>query len=370
MLRALGVPSGEFRIGLAAHDLAGALGAPEVVLSWAQRSEGGPVIPSRFVLRVQAMLGELAESHRETEAVALARAIDHASPAPAYPRPQPRPSAEQRDVALAVTAIDRLRGDPYQFYAGSILRLRRKDGLDAEPTAAWQGTVVHAVMERWHKAGGGAGELTALAQEELAKMQAHAVTRGLWWPRLSRALDWIDLKIAQDRGEGREVLASEIKGEMTLAGVKVHGRADRIDRRADGRLVVVDYKTGKPPSGGQVKDGFALQLGTLGLIANARGFKDVAGMPDGFEYWSFGKDDKSATGFGYVYEPVADGKKVGIPRDEFLMETQRYLLEAIDKWIKGDEPFTARLNPDLGGYNDYDQLMRLDEWQARGEAEG
>ena len=370
VLRALGVPSGEFRIGLAAHDLAGALGAPEVVLSWAQRSEGGPVIPSRFVLRVQAMLGELADSHRETEAVALARAIDHASPAPAYPRPQPRPSAEQRDVALAVTAIDRLRGDPYQFYAGSILRLRRKDGLDAEPTAAWQGTVVHAVMERWHKTSCGAGELTALAQEELAKMQAHAVTRGLWWPRLSRALDWIDQKIAQDRGEGREVLASEIKGEMTLAGVKVHGRADRIDRRADGRLVVVDYKTGKPPSGGQVKDGFALQLGTLGLIANARGFKDVAGMPDGFEYWSFGKDDKSATGFGYVYEPVADGKKVGIPRDEFLMETQRYLLEAIDKWIKGDEPFTARLNPDLGGYNDYDQLMRLDEWQARGEAEG
>jgi len=28
----------------------------------------------------------------------------------------------------------------------------------------------------------------------------------------------------------------------------------------------------------------------------------------------------------------------------------------------GAEPFTARLNPDIGGYNDYDQLMRLDEW--------
>lgn len=367
VLRALGVPSGEFRIGLAAHDLAGALGAPEVVLSWAQRGEGGPVIPSRFVLRVQAMLGELADAHREIEAIELARAIDHAPPVPAYPRPLPRPSAEQRDVALAVTAIDRLRGDPYQFYAGAILRLRRLDGLDAEPTAAWQGTVVHAVMDAWHKSGEGIGELVALAQQELAKMQAHVVTRGLWWPRLSRALEWIDQQIAKDRGEGREVLASEIKGEFTLAGVKVHGRADRIDRRADGRLVVVDYKTGKPPSGGQVRDGFALQLGTLGLIAAAGGFKDVSGMPNGFEYWSFGKDDKSATGFGYVHEPVAEGRKTGIPRDEFLTETQRYLLDAIDKWIKGDEPFTARLNPDLGGYNDYDQLMRLDEWQARGE---
>jgi ATP-dependent helicase/nuclease subunit B len=50
-----------------------------------------------------------------------------------------------------------------------------------------------------------------------------------------------------------------------------------------------------------------------------------------------------------------------------LSETKRFLLEAINKWIKGDEPFTARLNPDLKGYNDYDQLMRLDEWQARGE---
>ncbi len=369
VLRALGVPAGEFRIGLAAHDLAGALGAPEVVLSWAQRDEGGPVIPSRFVLRVEAMLGELAANHRETAAVALARAIDAMPQGPAYPRPEPRPSAVQRDVPLAVTAIDRLRGDPYQFYASAILRLRRLDGLDALPSAAWQGTVVHAVMERWHKAGGGAGELVAIAQEELAAMQAHIVTRGLWWPRLARALEWIDAEIGRDAGDGREVLASEIRGEMVLAGVKIHGRADRIDRRADGRLVVVDYKTGKPPSGGQVKDGFALQLGSLGLIAAAKGFKDVSGMPDGFEYWSFGKSDKSATGFGYVYEPVAEGRKAGIPRDEFLIETQRYLLEAIETWIKGDEPFVARLNPDLGGYNDYDQLMRLDEWQARSEVQ-
>ena len=36
----------------------------------------------------------------------------------------------------------------------------------------------------------------------------------------------------------------------------------------------------------------------------------------------------------------------------------------------GEEPFTARLNPDLPGYNDYDQLMRLDEWQGRGSPEG
>ncbi len=370
VLRALGVPGADHRIGLAAHDLAGQLGAPEVVLSWAARDEGGPVIPSRFVLRVEAMLGELAKDHRELRAVELARRIDRASPAPAYPRPEPRPSAAQRDVALAVTAIDRLRSDPYQFYASAILRLKVLDPLDAEPTAAWKGQVVHKVLERWHRAGGRAGELLAIASEELAKMRAHPLVRSLWWPRLSRALEWIDAEVARHEGEGRCVLVSEQDGEMTWQGVKVYGRADRVDQLADGSLAVVDYKTGGPPSGAMVEQGFALQLGTLGLIAANTGIPGVTGEPQRFEYWSLAKSKTSETGFGYVSEPVKEGRKqTGLLREQFLEQNAWFLTDAIERWIKGDEAFTARLNPDIGGYNDYDQLMRLDEWQARGEGQ-
>ncbi|PKB25663.1 ATP-dependent helicase/nuclease subunit B [Novosphingobium kunmingense] len=369
VLRALGVPAGEFRIGLAAHDLAGSLGAPEVVLSWADRDEGGPVIPSRFVLRVEALLGDLAGDHRETRAVDLARAIDRASPAPPYPRPEPRPSTEQRDVPLAVTAIDRLRSDPYQFYAQAILRLRALDPLDAEPSAAWKGTAVHRVLNRWHEAGQLPGALHAIADAELRTMQAHPLVRALWWPRLARALDWIDAEVARlAADEGRSVALSEKDGAMEVDGVRVFGRADRIDRRADGKLVVVDYKTGSPPSGRMVQEGFALQLGVLGLIARDGGFAQAVGDPDGFEYWSLGKDPKNDS-FGYVAEPVLEGqKKSGLPRAEFLYTIETYLREAIVRWIKGDEAFTARLNPDIGGYNDYDQLMRLDEWQTRADA--
>lgn len=370
VLRALGVPGGEFRIGLAAHDLAGALGAPEVVLSWAQRDEGGPVIPSRFVLRVEAMLGDLVDAHREIDAVALAREIDRAAAAPAYPQPKPMPSRAQRNVPVSVTAFDRLRGDPYQFYAQAIMGLRRLDPLDANPTAAWKGEVVHKVLERWHKAGDGAGELLAIAAEELAEMRAHPMVRSLWWPRLSKALQWIDAQIVIQRAEGRTVLVSEAKGAMDYMGVKIHGRADRIDLLADGSLGIVDYKTGSPPSGSMVEQGFALQLGIIGLIANDGGFAGVAGEPTRFEYWSLAKSKQGKDQFGYVYEPVKEGKKQnGLVRAEFLPESERYLREAITDYILGNEPFTARLNPDLGGYNDYDQLMRLDEWQARTETE-
>ena len=367
VLRALGVPGAEFRIGLAAHDLASALGAPEVVLSHARRDEGGPVIASRFVLRVRALLGELAANHEEFEAVRLARAIDDAPPAPAYPRPAPRPTAAQRDVGIAVTALDRLRGDPYQFYASAILGLRSLDPIDAKATPAWQGTAVHRILERWHEAGGNPGELLVLAEAELDTMSAHPLMRGLWRPRLLAGLEWIDAEITRLRDtDSRVVLASETKGEMHFDGVRIHGRADRIDQLESGALAIVDYKTGQPPTGAMVEAGFALQLGLIGLIARAGGFRDVAGEAEKFEYWSLGKSDKSETGFGYCNEPVKEGrKKTGLPREEFLAQTEQFLADAIARWIKGDEPFTARLNPDIGVYNDFDQLMRLDEWQAR-----
>jgi ATP-dependent helicase/nuclease subunit B len=73
---------------------------------------------------------------------------------------------------------------------------------------------------------------------------------------------------------------------MKVDGIRIHGRADRIDRNADGTLAVVDYKTGSPPSGKQVQAGFALQLGLIGMIAEDGGFAGAEGKATRFEYWS------------------------------------------------------------------------------------
>ena len=362
ILRALGIPGADFRIGLSAHDLAAALGAPEVVLSHAQRDAAGPVIPSRFLLRIQAMLGE--QLRHETRAVELARALADAEAAPPHPRPHPMPSAEQRRVPIAVTALDRLRGDPYQFYASAILALRSLDPVDADPTPAWKGTAVHDVLKVWHEAGGRPGELVPLAERMFDEMSAHPFMRAMWKPRLIDALLWIEEETDRLAGEGREVLAVERKGEIMVDGIRIHGRADRIDKLADGTLAVVDYKTGTPPSGKMVAQGYALQLGLIGLIAREGGMKDVAGEPSRFEYWSLGRNKDK--GFGYLKSPIKESaRQTGLELEEFLPETERFLREAIARWLLGSEPFTARLNPDLPSYTDYDQLMRLDEWQGR-----
>ncbi|HEY8602957.1 double-strand break repair protein AddB [Tsuneonella suprasediminis] len=361
VLRALGVPGADFRIGLAAHDLAAALGAPDVVLSRARRDEGGPAIASRFLLRVQALLGDLLDRHIETGAVELARALDDAPPAPPYPQPEPRPDTEQRKVALSVTGLDRLRADPYQFYAGSILRLSEMDALDADPGPAWQGELAHKILEVWHKTH---RPIADIAEEQLAQMHAHPLTRALWRPRLLKALEWVEGQIAAD--PARIPTLFEEWGSMEWNGVTIRGRIDRLDRLEDGSYAVVDYKTGRPPSGAQVEAGYALQLGTLGLMVENGGFAKAIGKATRFEYWSLGRSDKSETGFGYVTTPIREGaKRSGIAPDIFLPKAREYLDDALNRWILGNEPFTARLNPDAPGYATYDQLMRLDEWMGR-----
>lgn len=365
VLRTLGVPGADFRIGLAAHDLAGALGAPEVILSRSERDAEGPTIASRFLLRVKALLGDLLERYQEKTLPELARTLDDAPLVDRYEKPDPKPSAEQRRQRISVTALDRLRSDPYQFYAGEILRLKELELLDAEPTPAWQGQVAHDILEHWHEHG---GDLVTIANDKLKAMDHHPLTRFLWEPRLLKGLEWVELAIASD--PTRKPVLWEKWGEVEHRGVKLFGRIDRLDLCEDGSYAVVDYKTGSPPTGKEVEAGYALQLGTLGLMVGLGGFakEGIHGEASRFEYWSLAKDSKgkSESGFGYVQTPLLEGgKRSGIPPEDFIPEAHRYLDDALDRWILGEQGFTARLNPDAKVYNSYDQLMRLDEWLGR-----
>ena len=367
VLRALGVPGADFRIGLSAHDLAGALGAPEVVLSRARRDSGGPAIPSRFLLRVQALLGnDLLPRHQLMYATELAQALDYGESPQPYERPEPRPNAEQRHVRISVTALDRLRSDPYQFYAGSIMGLSELDALDAEPSPAWRGIAAHEILQKWHESVNSMQPrpMQDVASEVLQQMNSHPLMRALWRPRLMKALEWVEGTVTAF--EGRTPALIEQWGELEVKGVTIFGKADRIDTLEDGGIAIVDYKTGGPPTGKQVKAGYALQLGTIGLMAERGGFPGLQGEAQKFEYWSLAKSDKSDTGFGYISSPVKNGSnRSDLEAVDFLPKAEDYLHEALDTWILGDAPFTARLNPDAVTYNTFDQLMRLDEWMGR-----
>jgi ATP-dependent helicase/nuclease subunit B len=351
----LGMPTLEFRVGLAAHDFASALGAPEVLITRARRDGRSPTVASRFLLRLEAISGGLP---RDTVLERITRALDDPGPPKPVSRPAPSPPLEQRPERISVTAVDRLKADPFAFYASAILKLPALDPVDADYSARWKGEEVHKVFQDWLQHDDcDPDKLRDRAERLLADEAIHPMLRALWAPRLLEAIDWIAELERRNQGEGRRPLAAEAKGEAPLSGIVVHGRADRIDVLADGSLAIVDYKTGKPPAKKAIDAGFALQLGLLGLIARAGGFDGVRGDPDVFEYWSLVRDRDR---FGKC---VRADKDMG--GGEFLDHAGRNFAEAAAKWLIGTEPFTAKLNPAYAPYGDYDQLMRLEEWYGR-----
>jgi ATP-dependent helicase/nuclease subunit B len=351
----LGMPGLEFRIGLAAHDFASALGAADVLITRARRDARSPTVASRFLLRLDAISGGLP---RDVKLERLTRALDDPGEHSPTSRPAPSPPAEQRPKEIWVTQVDRLKADPFAFYAQAILGLRKKDPVDDDHTARWKGNAVHEVLQHWLQQDEcDPDKLRPRAEQLLQHEAVHPMLRALWAPRLLEAIDWIAALERENRESARRPLKAEVSGEAPIAGITVHGRADRIDRLADGGLAIIDYKTGAPPTQKAVNAGFALQLGLLGLIGRAGGFDDASGDPEVFEYWSLTRHKGS---FGKLMRPDKD-----MGPGEFLAHAHAHFSDAAGKWLTGNEPFTAKLNPAYAPYGDYDQLMRLEEWYGR-----
>ncbi len=360
--QSLGLPGLEQRIGVDAHDLAGALGAPEVIMTRARRDASAPTIASRFWLRIEAMSGGLASPKLGVDK--LAELIDRpdGSTIPAK-RPAPQPPLAARPSVIAVTAVDRLKADPFAFYAQAILRLSAMEAIDAPAGPAWRGSMIHRVLQDWAEVDAyQPNRLRARIEALLAQPEMHPLLRTLWQPKLIDAADFIASSVAEARSEGRVPVVAEEKGRFEIAGVTLTGRVDRIDKLSDGSLAIIDYKTGTAPSVAQIEAGFALQLGLMGLMAENKGFNGVNGVASTFEYWLLSRDTTTKA-FGKIRQAL--GKSKTLDPADLTSAAYDHFSEAAARWLTGDAPFIAKAHPEYMPYSDYDHLMRYEEWRGR-----
>jgi ATP-dependent helicase/nuclease subunit B len=359
--RLLGLAAPERQQGMAAHDFAGALGAGRIVVTRAQRSGGDPAVASRFWLRLAALAGELPEpAPGGVPLTRLAAEID-LPPGSAQPagRPAPQPPAADRPRRISVTGVDKLARDPFAFYADRMLGLSALDPLSAAPDPRWRGTRVHKLFEDWVRGGATReafeAELAALA----ADPALDGLARAFWLPRIEPALRWAAAQVWE---ADRKPVAVEARGERTDDGITLHGKADRIDRGPDG-LAIIDYKSGGAPSAQAAADGLDNQLGLLGLLAREGAMEGIDAAPVvALEYWSL-RPDRRADGAGRIsnsYGPRSTLKTAEAAIDHAADTLTRLAHD----YLLGDAPFAPG---EGGGYGDYDQLMRRDEWFGRGE---
>ena len=360
----------ERRIGLSAHDFAQAFAAPRVVLTRAGRVEGTPTVPSRWLLRIDALLAALGcpnalDSDGERSR-AWADALDRPKAVSPTPPPAPRPPLAARPRRLSVTQIETWMRDPYALYARHILGLKPLDPLDADPGAAERGTLVHEALEaylRAHPKAPPADPLAALLDEGRKVFEPLRARPGLWafwWPRFLRLAEWFAAVDRNLRGAGR-VAWPEARGEVALDGpagpFTLTAKADRVDRLADGGLVIVDYKTGEPPKLGDVKQGLAPQLPLEAVIAQAGGFEGVpGGAVSALQYWRLSGGEPP----GEIAPAKAD------PAD--LAETARAGLARLIACFDDPETGYAAVPRPLQAprFNDYAHLARLKEWSLGG----
>jgi len=372
MRAAFGLPPPERRIGLAAHDFTQGFAAPRVVLTRARRVEGTPTVPSRWLTRLEAVMAACGLSFAEDSSQwldwhdRLDRPDAWVRPAP----PAPRPPLSARPRRLSVTEIETWMRDPYAIYARRVLDLKALDPIDADASAAEYGEMVHKALERFLKAfpdrlpPDPVADLIAIGRAEFAEAVSSPSVWAFWWPRFVAIAGWV----AEREVERRPDLASihaEIRGTLEIDApggpFTLTAKADRIDRRKDGMLDLIDYKTGQPPTIREVAAGYAPQLPLEAAIARRGGF---AGIPAAdtarLLYWRL----KGG-------EPGGEERPAGADATALADEALDGLRALIAVFDDENTAYAARPHPEHAPkYSDYLHLARVREWASGGEEDG
>jgi DNA helicase-2/ATP-dependent DNA helicase PcrA len=212
----------------------------------------------------------------QPELIELAAAADvgyaRGSNLPAWLALPPIPGLEMQ---LSATAVETYEKCPLQF------KFEREWKLSRQVHAAMQyGQVMHDVLRTYYDAIR-AGR--PKADEELLRLFTEALAgagiQDEYQQHLYReqGLEQLQEFLAGARvGATPEVLHTEEWFDVQIAGSRVTGRIDRVDRAADGGVIIVDYKTGKARSQEDADE--SLQLSIYAMAAEQKWDYRVSGL--------------------------------------------------------------------------------------------
>ncbi|MEM7777021.1 MAG: double-strand break repair protein AddB [Pseudomonadota bacterium] len=375
MRRALGLPQPEEALGRAAHDVTQLLGAETVYLTRAQKVDGKPTVPSRWLLRLNAVLAafgkpDVLRSDHPWTAWASARTLirDRITIAP----PAPKPPTALRPRRLSVTDVERWIANPYAIYARKILLLEPLPTIGGNPDAAMRGAIVHEALSTFagryprDLPSDPAQELVAIAEDLMADLSDHASVLAFWRPRFERFAKWF-AETEPARRAGLTKVHSEVDARLKLdcaiAVFTLTARADRIDD-TDAGLMIYDYKgaQGIEALAGKVDKGIAPQLLLEAALAQSGAFADVA--------------TETVSGLAYIstsggYPP---GKQLDLDVGDVRQaaaEALRHVADLADRFADPDTPYAAVRRAAFDyRFDDYAHLARITEWSGRDAADG
>jgi ATP-dependent helicase/nuclease subunit B len=354
MRAALGLPSLDERIGLAAHDFAQLANAPDVVLTRSLRRDGSPTLASRWLWRLKTLVkGAQVELSTADAPLAWARALNTPTTPRAPKAPRPMPPAGKRLTRISVTQVETLIRDPYAIYARRILGLEFLKPIGVEAGPQERGSAMHKAIERFED-GHEHGVLSALLDEELERAGVSPERRAAERERLMISVKALIAWFAERRALNAQVYR-EMKGELPIDGVTLSGIADRIEI-APGHVAILDFKTGQPATKKQVESGLSPQLPLEAAMLARGAFEGVpTAKTTELTYWRVGNAEPTPTPL--AVDAMAEAEKA--------LQALRGLLA---RYGEAEQPFLSKPRVQfIKPYTEYDQLARRKEWA---DAEG
>ncbi|MGB8601916.1 MAG: PD-(D/E)XK nuclease family protein, partial [Rhizomicrobium sp.] len=336
------------------------------------KSDGAPAVASRWLQRLNQLTRGLQLDQRlkpATPFAELARTVNQVGPAKPIKPPAPTPPVATRPRRLSVTEIETWLRDPYAIYAKHVLRLRALDPLEAEIGPMERGSILHKSLELFVRKyphdlpANPAAELAAIAEGVFAEAHLPKAVLALWRPRFLRAVLWFAEVEAGRRAAIAESFV-EISGQKDFDGpagsFRLVGKADRIDRLKASGAVILDYKTGAPPSEKQVVAQLSPQLPLEAAILAAGGFKEIG-------------PEKAAE---LIYIRLTGGTPSGeyrpLKADAMTLaaDAEARLIKRIALFDEEATAYDSRVAPMFAkGEGDFDHLARVREWSMSGWGE-
>ncbi|MGA7179404.1 MAG: PD-(D/E)XK nuclease family protein [Thiobacillaceae bacterium] len=256
----LGLPGHADTLKETQADLLSLLGTShDTLVIWRAREAGENVALSPWFERLDALSQQAWGSSLHDTSLSrwLAQSAIKVAPNPGTPAPLPRPTSIPGKVS--VSAYNSLIACPYQYFARHILKLNEEDDISAEVDKADYGSFVHQILYRFHNHH---PQFSALPDAELIADLQRETRRAFsepeaqdwfsqawrlrWESRMPAYIQWQKQRELEGwlwhEGEKTSEQDFQLPGGGT---VMLHGRVDRIDRRAD-ELAVLDYKTESP----------------------------------------------------------------------------------------------------------------------------
>ncbi len=251
----IGMPSPNRKVSLMALDFMNLSCGQDVYWLRSKNSGGTLTTESRFLSRVRVAIGDIQTDNEILESV---RKMDDVPYNPLDYSP-PTPPIDKSDVY--VTEIELLIHNPYAFYVKHILRLKPVDDYWVLPDARNFGIIVHDVIEnaRDFNTSRLIAEMDARARQVLSD---NSILFYFWHKRFCEIAPFVE-----NFFKNKPIKYKEVLGSVNIAGRNVRARADII---WDG--VVMDIKTGTPPTKKQLMDGTMPQLPLEAFIMQNNGF--------------------------------------------------------------------------------------------------